>query len=67
MLPHIPPNIQLVKGRIIDVGTSNIDHFDQSSPTFEMAALNNVSNIGIGRTDRPPEGLLLAPFYPRVH
>ncbi|KAJ5346733.1 hypothetical protein N7541_001803 [Penicillium brevicompactum] len=65
VLPHIPPNIQLIKGKIIDVGARNIGYFDWSSPTFENAALNKVSNIS--RADGPPEGLSLAPLHSRVH
>lgn len=65
VLPHIPPNIQLIKGRIIDVGARNVDYFDRSSPTFDKAALNKVSIIS--RADGPSEGFLLAPFNSQVH
>jgi hypothetical protein len=34
VLPHISPNIQLVKGRIIDMGARNIDYSDCSFPKF---------------------------------
>lgn len=56
MLPHIPPNIQLVKGKIIDVGAKNTDYFDWSSTTFEKAALEMVPNIS--QRYGPPVGLL---------
>ncbi|KAJ5971806.1 uncharacterized protein N7479_001724 [Penicillium vulpinum] len=51
VLPHIPPNIRLVKGRIIGVRTRSTDYFDWPSPTFEKIALS--------RRDGPPIGLLL--------
>lgn len=65
VLPHIPPNIQLIKGKIIDVGARNIDDFDWSSITFENAALNKVQKID--RADGPLVGLSLASFHSQVH
>ena len=60
MLPYIPPNIQLVKGRIISVGARNTD-IRLVNQYIWKAALNILPNIS--QKTGPPVGLFLVPFH----